>query len=75
MPSIPKTGKVNLVVYDILGKKVTELVNETKKAGVYDIVFDGSKYASGLYFYRIAIHSDKKQARDFVQARKMLLVK
>ncbi len=66
--SLGSAGKVVLIVYDILGKKVTELVNETKKAGVYDIIFDGSKYASGLYFYRL-------QSGDFIQSRKMLLVR
>ncbi len=66
--SVASAGKVVLIVYDILGKKVTELVNETKKAGAYDIIFDGSKYASGLYFYRL-------QSGDFIQSRKMLLVR
>ena len=44
---------VSIVVYDILGNKVKTLVNETKLAGKYEIVFDGSNFASGVYFYRL----------------------
>ena len=73
--SIAKTAKVELIVFDILGREVTKLVNETKKAGKHEVSFDGSKYASGLYFYRMAIHSDKLKSSDFIQTHKMLLMK
>ncbi len=74
--SIAKAGKVKLVVYDVLGKEVAELVNETKKAGAYNIVFDGSKYASGLYFYRLQSgDSSTGSGQRFIQTRKMLIVK
>ncbi|MDD5362052.1 MAG: T9SS type A sorting domain-containing protein [Ignavibacteria bacterium] len=67
--ALPKDAKVSLVVYDILGREITKLVNaEFKKAGSYTIEFNASIYASGVYFYRI-------QAGDFVQTKKMLMIK
>jgi len=66
---LPNDSKVNLIIYDILGKQIVKLVNgEFKKAGTYLIEFDGSSLASGVYFYRI-------QAGSFVQTKKMVLIK
>jgi hypothetical protein len=59
---------VTIKVYDILGKLVTTLVNEKKEPGTYDVQFDGTNYASGLYFYKI-------EAGDFEKTLKMVLVK
>ncbi len=66
--AIPKAGLVKIVVYDILGREVKTLVNETKQAGEYKIYFNASSLASGVYFYRI-------NANDFTQTKKMLLIK
>ncbi|HET55470.1 MAG TPA: T9SS type A sorting domain-containing protein, partial [Ignavibacteria bacterium] len=49
--SIPAQYQVELAVYDVLGRKVAEVVNEVLNAGEYDIEFDGSSLASGLYIY------------------------
>ena len=66
---IPNDSKVKLIVYDILGREVKKLVyDELKKAGRYVIDFDGTNLASGVYFYRI-------EAGDFVQSKKMILIK
>jgi hypothetical protein len=56
------------MVYDILGREVTKLVNEKKAPGIYTLSFDGSGLASGVYIYRLT--SDK-----YVESRKMLLMK
>jgi photosystem II stability/assembly factor-like uncharacterized protein len=66
--SIPKEVQVNLVIYDIPGEKVKELKNEVMKTGYYEVNFDASALASGVYFYRI-------KAGDFVQTKKMILLK
>jgi ligand-binding sensor domain-containing protein len=66
--SIPHSGFVTLKVYDVLGNEIRTLVNEEKTAGTYNIEFDGSNLASGIYFYVL-------RAGDFVQSRKMLIVK
>ncbi len=59
---------VNLTVYDILGRKVTELVNELKSAGNHKVTFDATNLTSGIYIYRI-------QVGNFSQVNKMMLVK
>ncbi|MBI5403051.1 MAG: T9SS type A sorting domain-containing protein [Ignavibacteriae bacterium] len=65
---IQKTGLVTLKIYAITGREIKTLVNEVKNPGSYIISFNGSEFASGVYFYRI-------QADDFVQIKKMILIK
>lgn len=65
---LPKDGMVKLVVYDILGREVKTLVNEVKQAGRYTVEFNGSGFASGIYFYRI-------QTGNFVQVKRMVMIK
>ena len=65
---IPEDGMVTLQIYDILGKEVKTLVNENKAAGRYEVNFDASDLATGVYLYRIKVN-------DFVSVKKMLLVK
>jgi hypothetical protein len=65
---IPEDGVVTLKIYDILGKEVTTLVNEQKSVGKYELNFNASNLASGVYIYRI-------QVNDFTSSRKMMLLK
>lgn len=66
---IAKEVGVTIKIYNILGQLVTTLVNnEVKKPGIYKASFDASKYASGVYFYKI-------EAGDFTDRKKMVLVK
>ncbi|HSD64364.1 MAG TPA: T9SS type A sorting domain-containing protein, partial [Ignavibacteriaceae bacterium] len=51
--SIPKSGRVTLRVYDILGEEVATLINSDQNAGYHSVSFDGSKYSSGVYIYRV----------------------
>ncbi len=71
--AISSTQFVTLKVYDLLGREVATLVNEEKAAGSYEIDFNVGRdsspaLASGIYFYKI-------QAGDFVETKKMLLLK
>ncbi|MCJ7554887.1 MAG: T9SS type A sorting domain-containing protein [Ignavibacteriaceae bacterium] len=59
---------VTLKVYDILGNEVATLVNEEKPAGNYDLTWNAASFPSGVYFYQL-------RADDFVQTRKMVLLK
>jgi Zn-dependent M28 family amino/carboxypeptidase len=59
---------VRLVVHDVLGREVALLVNERKAPGRYEVEFDASGLASGIYFYRLT-------AGKFVETRKMVLLK
>lgn len=69
--------QVTLRVYDILGKEITTLVNEVKSPGIYEVVFDSQAFglSSGIYFYRIAIHSDQLKAGKFSDTKKFILLK
>jgi len=66
--SIPNSERVVLKVYNILGQEVATLVNEEQRAGVYELKFDASNLASGVYFYKL-------QAGKFIDVKKMMLVK
>jgi hypothetical protein len=66
--AIPKAEFVTIIIYDITGREIIKLVNEYKQAGYHSVIFNGSNLASGVYFYRI-------EAGNFVQVKKMLLIK
>jgi len=65
---LPKATHVTLKVYNILGQEVLRVLDEKRDAGTYNVQVDGSQLASGVYFYRLV-------ASDFVQTKKMLLIK
>jgi hypothetical protein len=69
---IPINGKVSIKLYNITGQELTSLVNDVKEAGYYSVDFDGSNYASGVYFYRI---SAEGEGLKFNKTLKMVLVK
>ncbi|MCX7877512.1 MAG: T9SS type A sorting domain-containing protein [Ignavibacteria bacterium] len=66
--AMPKAENVKLTIFDILGREVAVLVNEFRTAGVYEVNFDASLHASGVYFYRL-------ETPQFTDTKKMLLVK
>jgi hypothetical protein len=49
----PRDGDVRLVVYDLLGREVTRLVDGFRPAGVYPVTFNAANLSSGFYFYRL----------------------
>ena len=65
---VPSSGFVSLKVYDVLGREVKTLVNEVKRIGRYEVRFDASGLASGVYFYRI-------KAGSFAKTMKLMVVK
>ncbi len=65
-------SNVKLVVYDIQGKLLMELVDQEQNAGKYEADFDGSKYSSGIYFYKLTVTTGKEV---FTETKKMLMVK
>ncbi len=69
---IPFYSIVNLKVFDMLGKEVAVLVNETKNSGNYSAAFDAANLASGMYFCKLSVIV-KGIAKTFV--RKMTLLK
>jgi hypothetical protein len=73
--SIPVDAHVELKVFDVLGEEVCELKNELQKAGSYSIVFDGTNLASGIYLYRMQAVPTGRKAGDFIEIKKLILLK
>ena len=65
---IPQAGFVNLSVFNLLGERVAELVNEIMESGNHTIVFDASKFSSGTYIYTLSVNGN-------VVTKKMTLIK
>jgi hypothetical protein len=65
---LPKDVFVSIKIYDLLGREIKTLINEYKQAGSYIISFNGTEFASGVYFYKI-------KAGDFVKVKRMVLIK
>ena len=65
---LPKSGLVQLVVYDILGRKVSTLVNEKLTAGTHEVQWDAHNIPSGVFLFQL-------KAGEFVQTNKMILLK
>lgn len=70
---IPEAGRVQIVLYNVLGQEVRTLVSQNLEAGFHNVVWDGNddfgrRVASGLYVYRMT-------ANDFSHIRKMMLLK
>jgi len=66
--NLPKDSQVQIKVFDILGRQVVELINEEKMSGTYEIKFNASSLASGIYYYQL-------RAGDYVETKKMILLK
>jgi len=65
---LPQVGFVNLSVFNLLGEKVAELVNEVKQSGNHSVVFDASKLSSGTYIYTLSVNGN-------IITKKMTLIK
>lgn len=65
---LPKESKVVISLFNVLGAEMIELVNEQKEAGSYEFEFNANNLSSGTYFYKL-------KAGDFVQTKKMILLK
>ena len=70
IPSVEthRNASVQLKVYDVLGRVVATLVNETKQPGEYEVEFNATLLPSGVYFYQL-------KAGEFIQTKKMILLK
>jgi len=67
-PSIKRAQAVKLVIFDILGRELKTLVNEQLQPGTYEIDFDATYLASGVYFYRLI-------SEGYSLTRTMMLIK
>ncbi|HUI31641.1 MAG TPA: T9SS type A sorting domain-containing protein [Candidatus Acidoferrales bacterium] len=66
--TVPADGMVTLTVYDALGREVRTLVSANQTVGQYKVTFEGTRVASGMYFYQL-------RCGTYISTRKMLLMK
>jgi len=66
--SVPKSSNIKITIYDAIGSEIGVLINKQLSTGNYTVEWDGSSYSSGIYFY-------KMESNEFVQTRKMILIK
>jgi hypothetical protein len=66
---LPITNDVELSIYNLLGQKIVTLVSGRQQAGTYNVEWNASVFASGIYIYRL------QSGTGFVQTRKLVLVK
>ncbi|MGF1669194.1 MAG: T9SS type A sorting domain-containing protein, partial [Balneolaceae bacterium] len=72
--SLPEPGNVTLQVFDINGRRIATLLNdELRSSGQHSLSFDASRFASGVYFYRI--NATTNSGRTFTEAKQMTLIK
>ncbi len=64
---IPEAGQINIAIYDMLGREMTQLVNTNIDAGYHSVKWDATSYASGAYFVKMT-------SGDFTQTQKIMLV-
>ncbi|GEM_PF-3171862 len=76
--SVPENGEISrnvtLRIFDALGRETSCLVNEPLRPGSYKVSFDGSGFASGIYFYRLEVTSLENTKRTALM-KKMVLIK
>jgi hypothetical protein len=72
--ALPSMGIVMVDVFNILGEKVTRLVNERKSAGYHEVKWNTAGFASGVYIYMIYVKTDEGN-NDFRAVKKMILLK
>jgi photosystem II stability/assembly factor-like uncharacterized protein len=65
---IMKSGNVKLIVFDVLGREISTLVNQQQTAGSYSVEFNGVNLSTGIYFYRLEVNG-------YVEVKKMMFMK
>jgi hypothetical protein len=71
---LPIRSRVRLIVYDVLGQTVNELVNAEQQAGIQSVIWN-AHVSSGLYFYKLEATSLDNPNKRFIETKKMLLLK
>ncbi len=67
--SLPKSGFVFLIIYDILGTEIQTLENKFQNAGTYSVIFDARELSSGIYFYTLKVKG------YFIKTKKMMILR
>ena len=73
---LPYASDVELSIYNLLGQKVTTLVSKRQSVGYYQVDWNASSFASGIYYYRlVAYATESGREKPFVETKKLILVK
>jgi len=70
---IPKQSQVKLSVFDITGRLIETLMDEPLGTGNYELQWNGQRFSSGVYFYRLIVSSN--EGKTFTETKKMLMIK
>ncbi len=70
---LPVSAHVQLTVYDILGKEIEQIVNTKQESGSYEIVWDASQRAAGIYFYRLIVRQNG--ILSYMETKKLIVLK
>jgi hypothetical protein len=73
--SIFERSTVRLSIFNTLGQKISEILNEVKDAGSYEQSLNASQLSSGIYFYRMDATSAQNSGKTFVETKKMVLLR
>jgi hypothetical protein len=72
---IPQNSFVKIVLFDVLGNEIKNLVSEMKSAGKYELILNASNLTSGVYFYELRATPNGGQVASFTETKKMVLIK
>jgi len=72
---IAEFGFVTLKIYDVLGNEIITIVNEEKPGGIYEVEWNANGLSSGVYFYQLSVLSTTSKAENYVETKKMILMK
>ena len=73
--TISEQAHVILQVFDPLAREIATIVNETLPAGIHNIVFNGENLSTGVYYYKLLVKSNERKQPDYIDVKKMILVK
>ena len=73
--SLPTTANVTLKIYNAMGQEQVTLLSEKRNAGKYKYVWDANEFVSGVYFYQLVAYSAKATKKNFVETKKLILLK
>jgi len=72
---IPERSNVLIKIYNILGSKVTTLLNQESEAGWYNLEFNADGYSSGIYFCIMQVYPGNGGTGSYISTKKMMLIK
>ncbi|HEY9166066.1 MAG TPA: T9SS type A sorting domain-containing protein [Candidatus Kryptonia bacterium] len=70
---LPVVSRVTLRIYDVLGREVAKLIDGIQTSGKHSVTFDASRYASGVYFYKL--EATGNDGKKFISTKKLMLIK